>query len=206
MITFALHGYEGVDPAFEFGPLQAEFERRGVRCIIVRSARTRTSTPNRDRAKVMVEALREIEGEVALIGISNQGLFMPLVAAVRPIKRIVYINAAVPRPGKSFWETAREERVFASIPAWWLAWVAPGMHEVCSLDCLPKTECVYISAQDDEASRTRQCKRRWPSCCRRQGSWSRELSSTWSPSSSSSRAACCTCDGGHNRRFDYIRD
>jgi ABC-2 type transport system ATP-binding protein len=29
----------------------------------------------------MVEALRDVEGEVALIGISNQGLFMPLAAA-----------------------------------------------------------------------------------------------------------------------------
>ena len=36
----------------------------------------------------MVEALRQVEGEVALIGISNQGMFMPLVAAARPIKRI----------------------------------------------------------------------------------------------------------------------
>lgn len=153
MLTFAIHGYEGVDPVSEFGPLQAEFEKRGVRCIIVRSARTRTKTPNRDRAQAMVEALREIEGDVALIGISNQGLFMPLVAAARPIKRIVFINAAIPRPGKSFWQTARKERVFASLPAWWLAWVAPGMHEIYSLDHLPQVEYVYVAAQDDEAIR-----------------------------------------------------
>ena len=153
MLTFAIHGYEGVDPSFEFGPLQAEFERRGVRCMIVRSPRTKTKTPNADRAKIMLEALREVEGEVALIGISNQGLFMPLIAAARPIKRIVFINAAIPRPGKSFWQTAREEKAFASLPAWWLAWVAPGMHEVYALDDLPKVECVYISAEDDEAIR-----------------------------------------------------
>lgn len=153
MITFAIHGYEGVDPESEFGPLQSEFERRGIRCMIVRSARTRTKAPNRDRAQVMIEALAEVEGEVGLIGISNQGLFMPLVAAARPIKRIVFINAAVPRPGRSFWQTAREDRAFASLPAWWLAWVAPGMHEVCLLDDLPKVEYVYISAQDDEAIR-----------------------------------------------------
>ena len=153
MLTFAIHGYEGVDPAFEFGPLQAEFERRGVRCIIVRSARTRSKTPNQDRAKVLIEALREVAGEVALIGISNQGLLMPLVAAARPIRRIVFINAAIPRPGKSFWETARKERAFASLPAWWLAWVAPGMHEVYPPEGLPKVEYVYISSQDDEAIR-----------------------------------------------------
>lgn len=153
MITFAIHGYEGVDPALEFGPLQAEFERRGVRCMIIRSARGKTKTPNLDRAKVMLEALREVEGEVALIGISNQGLFMPLVAAARPIKRIVFVNAAIPRPGKSFWQTAREEKAFASLPAWWLAWVAPGMHETYTLDHLPKVEYVYVAAEDDEAIR-----------------------------------------------------
>lgn len=153
MITFAIHGYEGVDPAFEFGPLQAEFERRGVRCMIVRSARTKSKTPNQDRAQVLIEALREVAGEVALIGISNQGLLMPLVAAARPVKRIVFINAALPRPGKSFWETARKERAFASLPAWWLAWVAAGMHEVYPRADLPKVEYVYISSEDDEAIR-----------------------------------------------------
>lgn len=30
MVTFAIHGYEGTDPAYEFGPLQAEFGRRGL--------------------------------------------------------------------------------------------------------------------------------------------------------------------------------
>lgn len=153
MITFAIHGYEGVDSESEFGPLQGEFERRGITCIIVRSARKKTRTPNQDRARVMIEALRDIEGEVALIGISNQGLFLPLVAAARPIRRIVLINGAIPRPGRSFWKTAREERVFGSFPAWLLAWVAPGMHEVCPLEALPQTEYVYISAEDDEAIR-----------------------------------------------------
>lgn len=153
MVTFAIHGYEGVDPALEFGPLQAEFQRRGIRCMIVRSPRRKTKTPNRDRAKVMIDALAEVEGDIALIGVSNQGLFMPLVAAARPVKRIVFINAAVPRPGKSFWQTAREDRAFASLPAWWLAWVAPAMHEICSLDDLPRTEYVYISSEDDEAIR-----------------------------------------------------
>jgi hypothetical protein len=61
MITFALHGYEGIDPVREFGPLQAEFERRGFPCRIVRSPRQRTKTPNQDRATAMVEALRGVE-------------------------------------------------------------------------------------------------------------------------------------------------
>ncbi len=121
--------------------------------MIVRSPRTKTKTPNQNRARIMVEALRNVEGDIALIGTSNQGLFIPLVAAARPIKRVVFINGAIPRPGKSFWETAKKERVFASVPARVLAWLSPGMHEVCPLEELPKVEYVYISAEYDEAVR-----------------------------------------------------
>ena len=58
MRTFVIHGYEGVNEAQEFGPLKAEFEKRGFVCKIVRSPRTKTKTPHQDRAKVMVEARR----------------------------------------------------------------------------------------------------------------------------------------------------
>src|SRR6266568_3099317 len=125
MITFAIHGYEGVNPAREFGPLQAEFERNGFPCRIVRSPRQRTKTPHQDRAKVMIETLRDVEGEVALIGISNQGLFMPLVAAARPVQRIVLINGVIPHPGQSFLEASRNQRVFASLTARILARLSP---------------------------------------------------------------------------------
>jgi len=153
VITFAMHGYEGVDPAWEFGPLQAEFERRGFPCRIVRSPRQQTKTPNQDRAKVMIEALRDVEGEIALLGISNQGLFLPLVAAARKVRRIVLINAVIPHPGQSFLKASRHERVFASLPARFLAALAPGMSEVCPLTELPQVEYVYISAEKDDAIR-----------------------------------------------------
>jgi hypothetical protein len=64
--------------------------------MIIRSPRTGTKTPNQDRAKIMVEALKDVKGDVVLVGISNQGLYMPLVAAARPVRRIVMINAVVP--------------------------------------------------------------------------------------------------------------
>jgi hypothetical protein len=153
MVTFAIHGYEGVNPVLEFGPLQAAFEQRGVPCRLIRSPRQPTMTPNQDRARVMVEALREVEGDVALIGISNQGLFMPLVAASRPIRRIVMINAVIPHPGQSFWEASKHERVWANVITWFLARRAPGMHEVCPLAELPQVEYVYICGENDDAIR-----------------------------------------------------
>src|SRR5215471_6515537 len=131
MITSAIHAYEGINPARVFGPLQAEFQRRGIPCRIVLSPKERTTTPNQDRAKVMIEALRNVEGEVALLGLSNQGLFLPLVAAARPVRRIVLINAVIPHPGHSFLEASKNERVFANVLTRFLARIAPGMSEVC---------------------------------------------------------------------------
>jgi hypothetical protein len=177
MITFAIHGYESVNAIGKFGPLQTEFEKRGFPCRIFRSTRRRiyrstpgqqtkmtndgrvtykieaTKMPNQDRAKFMVEALRDVEGEVALIGISNQGLFMPLVAAARPIRRIVMINAVIPHPGQSFVEGSKGERVWANFITRFLARHAIGMNEVCPLTELPKVEYVYICAEKDDAIR-----------------------------------------------------
>jgi pimeloyl-ACP methyl ester carboxylesterase len=152
-ITFAIHGYEGVNEAAEFGPLKAEFEKRGFSCRIVRSPRTETKTPHQDRAKVMVEALKDVASDIVLVGISNQGLFMPLVAAERPIRRIVMINAAVPTPGKSFREAFDFKEVFASEIAVQLAEAAPGMSEVCPLKELPKVEYVWVCGEKDNAVR-----------------------------------------------------
>ncbi len=153
MITFAIHGYEGVNEALEFGPLKAEFEKRGYSCKIVRSPRTKTKTPNQDRAKVMVEALKNVESDIVLVGISNQGLFMPLVAAERPIRRIVMINAVVPTPGKSFREAFDFKEVFANGGVRLFAQIAPGMSEVCPLKELPKVEYVYVCGEKDDAIR-----------------------------------------------------
>ena len=153
MITFAIHGYEGANEALEFGSLKAEFEKRGFLCKIVRSPKTKTKTPNQDRAKVMVEALKNVESDIVLVGISNQGLFMPLVAAERPIRRIVMINAVVPRPGKSFREAFDFKEVFGTEIARRLAQAAPGMSEVCPLKELPTVEYVYVCGEKDDAIR-----------------------------------------------------
>jgi hypothetical protein len=152
MITFAIHGYEGANEA-GYGPLIAEFEKRGYLCKIVRSPNTKSKTPHQDRAKVMVEALKHVEGDIVLVGISNHGLFMPLVAAERPIRRIVMINAAVPWPGKSFREAFDFKKVFANDIVRQLAERAPGMSEVCPLKELPMVDYVYVSGAKDDAVR-----------------------------------------------------
>jgi hypothetical protein len=152
-VCFAIHGYDGVIHALGWGPLRAEFEKRGFLCKFVRSPNTETKTPNQDRAKVMVEALKNVECDIVLVGISNEGLFMPLVAAERPIRRIVMINACVPWPGKSFQQAFDFEKVFATRFARRLAERAPGMSEVCPLKELPRVEYVYVCGEKDDAIR-----------------------------------------------------
>lgn len=152
-ITFVIHAYDGVIRVLGWVLLEAEFEKRGYSCQIVRSPKTETKTPHQDRAKVMVEALKNVEGDIVLVGISNEGLFMPLVAAERPIRRIVMINALVPTPGKSFREAFDFDEVFATKIARDLAERAPGMSEVCPLKELPKVEYVYICGEKDDAIR-----------------------------------------------------
>jgi len=151
MTTFVFHGNEGVNLAEAYGPLQADFERRGFPCRIIRSPRQRTKTPNQDRATTLLEALRDETDDIALIGISNEGLFMPLVAAARPIRRIVMLNAVIPFPGQSFWQATKDQPVWANWVTRLLARLAPGMHEVCSLSELPHTEYVAICGADDDA-------------------------------------------------------
>jgi hypothetical protein len=152
-ITFVIHAYDGLIGTLGWAPLKAEFEKRGYACKIVRSPKSQTETPHQDRAKVVVEALKNVKGDIVLVGISNEGLFMPLVAAERPIRRIVMLNALVPWPGKSFQEAFDFEMVFATKFARRLAKRAPAMSEVCPLKKLPKVEYVYVCGEKDDAIR-----------------------------------------------------
>jgi len=97
-ITIVIHAYDGVIRSLAWAPLKAEFEKRGYLVMIVQSPKANTKTPNQDRAQVMLEALKNVKGDIVLVGVSNEGLFMPLVAADRPIRRIVMLNAVVPTP------------------------------------------------------------------------------------------------------------
>jgi hypothetical protein len=152
MATFVIHGYEGeMDVAWVH--LKGELERRGFQCLLLRSEHAASGTPNHDRARAVVEALKDVTDDVVLVGISNQGLFMPLVAAQRPIRRIVMINAVVPTPGKTFRDAYDFNEVFRTRINRYVARRAAGMNEVFPLSELPAVEWVYVCGSDDEAIR-----------------------------------------------------
>ena len=94
-----------------YAPITAELEKRGFPSMLVHSSVRGSDTPNEDRASAVVTALQNVTDDVVIVGISNQGNFLPLVAAARPIRRVVYVNALIPRPGKAFIEVCQTEQV-----------------------------------------------------------------------------------------------
>lgn len=94
-----------------FAPLIGELQNRGFPATFVHSPVAGSPTPNRDRAESILKALDQVSDPVAIIGVSNEGCFLPLVAAARPVRRLVYVNALVPRPGQAFIEVCQTEQV-----------------------------------------------------------------------------------------------
>ena len=94
-----------------YARITAELEKRGFPSMLVHSSVSGSDTPNEDRASAVVKALQNVTDHVVIVGISNEGNFLPLVAAARPIRRVVYVNAVIPRPGKAFIEVCQTEQV-----------------------------------------------------------------------------------------------
>jgi hypothetical protein len=94
-----------------YSPITAELEKRGFPSMLVHSSVKGSDRPNEDRASAVVNALQNVTGHVVIVGISNEGNLLPLVAAARPIRRVVYVNAVIPRPGKAFIEACQTEQV-----------------------------------------------------------------------------------------------
>ena len=90
----------------------AEFAKRGFPATFVSVVDPLSSVKaNEMRATQIVAALKDVTDPVVILGISNQGGFLPLVAAARPVRRLVYINATIPQPGKAFIEICNSEPV-----------------------------------------------------------------------------------------------
>jgi len=96
--------------ALSWGPLVTELQQRGFPTTIVEGIKPNSSfTDNETRAAGIVAALRDVTDPVVIVGISNEGGYLPLVAAARPVRRLVYVNACIPQPGKAFIEMASTE-------------------------------------------------------------------------------------------------
>jgi pimeloyl-ACP methyl ester carboxylesterase len=101
--TFALvHGaWHG---AWCWEPLARELEVRGRHAVAVDLPSDDPTAGCAEYAQVVVDAVRDVEGPVDVVGHSLGGLTIPLVAAARPVRRLVFLCAFVPRPGRGPWD------------------------------------------------------------------------------------------------------
>jgi pimeloyl-ACP methyl ester carboxylesterase len=106
--TFALvHGaWHG---AWCWARLAPELERRGHRTVAVDLPCDDPAATFADYADGVVRALDETDEDVVVVGHSLGGMSIPLVAARRPVRALVYVCALVPIPGASMADQLRAE-------------------------------------------------------------------------------------------------
>ena len=100
MTTFGLvHGaYHG---AWCWGPTVAELERRGHRVLTVDLPCEDSTAGARAYTAAAVAAFADADDDLVVVGHSLGGLTIPLVAHARPVQRLVYLCAMLPRPGRT---------------------------------------------------------------------------------------------------------
>jgi pimeloyl-ACP methyl ester carboxylesterase len=89
-------------------PLLSELKERDHRAATVDLPLEDQSAGATHFAEAVLEAFDGID-DLILVGHSLAGLIIPLVAAQRPVKRLIFIHALLPRPGQSAADQFRAE-------------------------------------------------------------------------------------------------
>jgi pimeloyl-ACP methyl ester carboxylesterase len=103
MTTFALiHGGELGGWLWE--PVIRELEARGHRAVAPDMPREEPDAGAREYAQAVLDSLDGSDDDVIVVGHSLGGLTVPVVASLRPVRRMVFVGALVPAPGQVFTE------------------------------------------------------------------------------------------------------
>ena len=108
MTTYGLiHGaWHG---AWCWGPLSAELERRGHGVAVVDLPCDDPAATIMDNAKRVADVLSDAGDDVVVVGHSLGGMTAAVVPLIRPVRRVVFLAALIPRPGRSLGEVMASE-------------------------------------------------------------------------------------------------
>ena len=101
--------------------LVPELERRGHRTVAVDLPTADPGAGAAEYANVVVAAI-EPGTEPVLVGHSMGGLVIPLVAAARPVRRLVFLAAMLPSPGRSTNDLRKAEPIDGLVPPTTAEW------------------------------------------------------------------------------------
>lgn len=105
--------------------LRPELERLGHRVITMDLPISDPTLGAADYARTVEEAL-EPGSEPVLVGHSMAGLVVPLVAANRPIRRLIFLAAFLPSPGRSANDQRATEPIDGRVPPTSAEWIDVG--------------------------------------------------------------------------------
>jgi pimeloyl-ACP methyl ester carboxylesterase len=90
--------------------IEAALRDRGGHAVTVDLPCADPAAGASEYADLIVEALATVDDDVVLVGHSLGGLTIPLVAARRPIRRLIFLNAMLPDVGASVDEQVAADR------------------------------------------------------------------------------------------------
>jgi pimeloyl-ACP methyl ester carboxylesterase len=130
--------------------LRPELERLGHRAVAVDLPISDPAAAAEAYADIVLGAADGLTDPV-LVGHSMAGLVVPLVAAQRPVRRLVFLAAMLPIPGQSANEQRAAEPVDGLVPPTTAEWTSLG-DEVWAVGPMTATELFFNDAPPDVAA------------------------------------------------------
>jgi pimeloyl-ACP methyl ester carboxylesterase len=125
--------------------VRPELERLGHRVVAVDMPVSEPGLGAAEYAAAVADAIGGLD-EPALVGHSMGGLVIPLVAARRPVRRLIFLAALLPSPGRSANEQRGVEPIDGRIPPTTAEWTDLG-DDVWTVGPTTATELFYPDAQ-----------------------------------------------------------
>jgi pimeloyl-ACP methyl ester carboxylesterase len=98
--------------------LTPELRRRGHATVAVHLPGDEPESGAGRYAQVVAESLEGADEDVIAVAHSASGLFLPLVAELRPVRRLIFLAGVIPRLGASFTDQLRAEADVMFDPDW----------------------------------------------------------------------------------------